>query len=476
VGYAGGSADPSLHLSALKSHVVALLRPPDGSPPPAELPPALGKALAALLPHLLAIERTGSLLCALFGRLGTFAQLSTPPTACALFTLALEAEARKPLPAAAVWAGVLGARFGCAGSTVQSRYKLAYDIAEKWVSELPWANTYKKVGSRAKTARAKEGKRAVVAQSLKDAVEFQEEIWSKKVDAASKLVVVLEEDEGEESDSSMPSVTSSKRSAQDGEFSAEEVVRAQYSRKRRKKIPKEVDTASAFLLSPSNSASPATAASSKKSSRSQPTINAEDDLCLLTHLLSADPHTLSLSHPPTRLQILATARGGADVDHIRDDELFEEGELENILRPPEEVDAFARTVDWPDELPATEPRRQRRGPKPKGPKGSQRVDMDKLARLLGESPGELEDDDKEDGDVWDDFVAFDAWSPGAGLAPEDDKDDDSEREDAETGVLRSAPAPRSGLNARFDGAEDEEVEEWRPASPGGADGGDYYDF
>jgi transcription factor IIIB 90 kDa subunit len=129
------SSDPSLHLSTLKSYVMVVLRPSDESAPALSLPPAVRKELGGLAPQLLAVERTACELCSLFGRLGTFAELSTAPTACALFMLALEAEARKPLSSSTALAGLLGARFGCAGTTVQGRYKVAYDIAESWMAE-----------------------------------------------------------------------------------------------------------------------------------------------------------------------------------------------------------------------------------------------------------------------------------------------------------------------------------------------------
>jgi transcription factor IIIB subunit 2 len=451
VGYLAVSSDPSLHFPALKAHLAVVLRPPDGSPP-AELPPALRKELVALLPQALAVERTAALLCALFDRLGTFVQLATPPTACAFFVLALEAEARKPLPASAALASVLGARFGCAGSTVQTRYKAAYDVAESWVSELPWAGAYHKVGARAKSARAKEGKRAVVAKSLKDAVAFQEEIWLKKVGAA-QVTLVLEEDDGHESDSSAPSTVSSKRSVPDDDV-AEDAVRAQHSRKRRKAASTEADVASSFLLS-------AVLASSSKTSRPDVRTKPEGDLCLLTHLLSADLCSLSLS-VPTRLQILSSVRGGAD--HVLDEELFENDELEAFLRPPEEVDAFAHTVDWPDDSQTSATRLQSKsGPKPKAPKGSGRINMDRLARLLGEAGDDLDDDKADDIDAWDDLVGLGVSTLNQALAFDDDKDGDSENE-------------HGGTAHGSAGVADEEVEEWRPASPGGGGGGEWCEF
>jgi transcription factor IIIB subunit 2 len=442
-----------------------VLQPSDDSGGASILPAALQKELAALRPQLLSVERTASQLCSLFGRLDTFTQLSTPSTACALFMLALEAEARKPLSASTALAGLLGARFGCAGTTVQGRYKAAYDIAESWTAELPWASMYKKMGSREKTARAKEGKRAVVAKSLKDAVAFQEAIWIKKV-GMDKATLELEDDDNEtasDSNSSAPSTVSSKRTLP-GDDQMAEVAPFGYPRKRARTAQTGMDAASAFLLSPSTAL--ATTARSSRS-RLRTTTTTSEGSSLLTHLLSVDLCALSLSHPPTRLQLLGTTRDGAD--RVLDEELFEDGELEGMLRRPEEVDAFARTVDWPDDAPSSTKLggASKPGPRVKAPKGRERLNMDRLTRLLGEpDTNESTDDGKNDmADAWEDFALLGGVAVlDEALVFDVDKDDDPANE------------PSSHLPSSTSiGMAEEDVEEWRPASPGG-DGGDWCEF
>jgi hypothetical protein len=663
------SADPSLHIPALKAHLIAVLGAVDsrgnstsmntksnvnintnkhtnanlsvstidGSITDATntnadanestvlLPPALHTTLSALLsaPRLLAIERTTTLLCALFTRLGTFTALPTPPTACALFMLALEAEARVPMPASGIFAGVLGARWNLAGSTVQGRYRVALEVGERWVGELPWAGEYKRdvnvrswggqgdeetratngtrggkgktsKGSKegkaggVKTTRAKEGKRSVVAKNLKDAVEFQEDIWAKKVDLAMKIVVMLEEDEDSDLDgtnelggenmtctedtestrSSMtPSVgtigshdSSSNTSASSSTTivittrsqpiskleptprpkrtldttvsmeEAEAAVRASYARKRKKTVSTDVDDASVFLLAPTGSASSesqqrrrkrprgsvsvavrdaASASSSNMVHPKHPTssevqdlreLRVTEDLSLLTHLLTADPASLSLFDRPSRLRVMANQRGGADAKHIADDELFEDGELEAVMRTSEEVEALRRVVgsEWSDadseetrglilegayggdkeSNDANRGASRGREKKKKAPKGSERVDMSRLARLLGEDGGAVGEagDDDVYGDAWDGLVAFDYPELQVDFVDEQDKEDGVDLDCTDSSVNKLQTHKARGQHEACDVPgkprraipmiQEEDVEAWRPASPG----------
>ena len=52
---------------------------------------------------------------------------------------------------------------------------------------------------------------------------------------------------------------------------------------------------------------------------------------------------------PSRLQLLAAARGGADEAHIGDEELFAEDELEGMLRSVEEAEAVRIAMGWDGE-------------------------------------------------------------------------------------------------------------------------------
>jgi hypothetical protein len=183
----------------------------------------------------------------------------------------------------------------------------------------------------------KGGQRTVVAKSLKGAIVFQEAIWTKKASVES-VTVRLEEDEGETSDSrsSTPSTVSSKRSAPDDKLVAG-AVRAYQHRKRARHT--EVDAAFAFLPSPLIGS-----AVSAKSRRSRLHNKKTEEESILSHLLSVD---------------------------FLDGDLFEDRELEGMLRRPEEVDAFARTLDWSDDLAGSSELGKQSKPRVRmtGPKG-----------------------------------------------------------------------------------------------------------
>lgn len=519
MGHSVASADPSVHIPALLTHFSALVKPAPGASPPTQLPEKLLKPLSALHAHLSSIQRTAVLLCSLFARLSTLQHVPTPPTACAIVVLALEAEARAPLPCAKELAAALGARLGSAGTTVQSRYKIIYDIVEDWIRDVPWLEAHQVrvvpatgVGPRPGARKIPNaGKRVVVARGMKDTVQFQEEIWRKKVDAARRPKLVLEEDAEDEDEADAEGALASesaagaaKRRAED-DAEAEARVVAMYPWKKRKMTLQPVDHASAFLLSPLS-----TTTVLPPSTLEAPAVwDAPSDIPLMSHLLAVDDCALSLRRPPTRLQMLTVRRGGGD-DAVADEELFDLGELEGFLRTTEEVRTFSRTVDWSDSddddddscLTDGKGRGRFRAKKKvkiapqkrvSGPKGTQRVNMNALAKLLGEAVTELDDGlAKVNGK---NLLGWGDWDPtevadDLGLEKDDyslglEKDfldiglekggiDDGKGEVEGLGASQYAGDVMNDQDTR----DGEAVEEWRPLSPdaGGLDDGYWYEF
>jgi transcription factor IIIB subunit 2 len=557
------SADPSVHLPALLTHLSTLIKPPPDFSYPITMNASLKKTLTRLAAHLQSIQQTAMLLCSLMARLSTLQHVPTPPTACAIVLLAIEGELQTSIPFSGELATVLGAHVGSAGSTVQARYKIIYDIVEDWVKDVPWLENYEirrvvKVATGATRKVPKQGKRIVVAKGLKDTVAFQEEIWRKKVDAAQPPKLVLEEDDFEEDDvvPGMASDSSRITKERDVEHVAESIgapqrlevdknakmtrvcpkrkavgtletveaeakVRALYPWKKRKLKPQLVDHATAFLLSPLGtgvalptmitSAAPALGSFAAAASHQQ------EALPLMAHLLSVDDSTLLLTTPPTRLQLLSVERGGGNEAMINDDELFESGELEDMMRSPQEIDLLRRTVTWDgdedeeDEASATERGKgkvqqgmKRSGgckkKKEKAPKGSQRVNMDALAWVLGAQQATPEEGlEKTAGDDplrWADMVEMakelgldngqddDAGqkedSPVLDYWDDKDGDKDEELDSPFDGKNSKDTLDNSGSPNIFRGADEEDVEEWRPLSPGGGnsglDEGNWYEF
>ncbi|KAI0755737.1 hypothetical protein C8Q74DRAFT_1373488 [Fomes fomentarius] len=267
---------------------------------------------------------------------------------CALFMLALEAELSSSLPNAGVFAQALG--------------------------------------------RSKVAKRVVVARGLKDVV--QDDIWRKQIESGGRPVLQLDihSKDGEASGDEW------ERCETAGSTSACQATRtpstgARFAKKVRTRHARSVVHASHFLLNPlATSVHP----------RSSTTESGPPDL--LTHLLTADAASLphAFARAPTRLQLLASERGGKDKNHIADDELFAEDELEGAL--PKTLRLGKK---W------------KRGEEKDGHEGtgktcgSKKIDMDALARLLD-----------PDADLGLDSVSGDFGAAGDGHDREEDVEQD----------------------------------------------------
>ena len=318
-------ASPSMHLSTLHSHFQTVLRES------ATLPKDLLARLRTVSSRSHIISRTATSLSDMLSHLKILQNLPTPPTACALIILATEAEISSSLPHAGVFAQVLGSRMGVSQKVIMERYKIIYDAVEVLIHEVPWLERHEKRSGRSKIA-----KRSVVARGLKDVVQFQEQIWFQQMERLAKPTLVLETDEDEiqhdsRSDTpivmqncSVPTVDLHK----DSYRSQSDTV------KPRTRHQRVVGAASRFLLNPT----------SRKSATCASLSLFDDDT--LTQLLTVDAPSLThVCHDaPTRLQALAYARGGEDTIH--DEELFEEGELENFIRSDAEITILRDSLNW----------------------------------------------------------------------------------------------------------------------------------
>lgn len=233
------------------------------------------------------------------------------------------------------------------------RYRGLYGIVEDWIKQVPWLQPSTQLRARASSSRSKATTRGAVAKGLNDVVQFQEEIWRKSLSEVGKSSLDLDfidecdgtgddrmtpaasHDDGHD-DNNFGSVASVSTSSvatagfvakrESSEATVELISRP--IKKRRTRHDRSVESASQFLLDPI-----------------KPSKSADDQL--LSHLLSSDscsvPYTFV--HPPTRLQLLCAARPGGP-DAITDEELFEEGELEDVFRTEEEANILAQLVDW----------------------------------------------------------------------------------------------------------------------------------
>jgi transcription factor IIIB subunit 2 len=349
--------------------------------------------------------RTANSLCTLVTRLAPpLSGLATPPTSCAILILALEAEVRTSLPNCGELCQLLAARFGLAKGIVMTRYKMVYDLVEEWIREVPWLEQFETKGK----GRSKVAKRIIVARGIKDVVQFQEEIWRKKVEAHGKLDVELEEDDDDnKSDDDTMSTTTGSSSSRVKRGSQQPGTSSGHAPKKRKIDHRDLKDASQFLLNPLNSSLPAITDPSCRASPSDhhsstplttsatPRSVTPSPLPLTSYLLTASPSSLSLSHIPSRLELLVAQRGAEGVE---DDELFAEGELDGFLRSESEIEGLREVLGWKEGIGVAEEeadsgkkteKRQKNGTKKSG---TTRVDMDALAKVLHTDLGEDKDD------------------------------------------------------------------------------------
>jgi transcription factor IIIB subunit 2 len=233
--------------------------------------------------------------------------------------------------------------------------------------------------------------------------------------ALGKASVVIEADPADEDGKNDEEAFFSETSP----ISEPPALRHHQPRKKRKIKDHSVEDAYHFLLNPL----------SAKSYTLLSLILTPPTVPFTTHLLSTPSY--DSKHSPSRLQLLALSRGGGSAEHVRDDELFVEGELEELIRNSEEQEALKPLfrLQWQeeDDTVAHHTDHGSQTVRMEVSRGSGRVDMAALARIL-------------DGE---------------------DVVDDEECE-PESGLLALA-TPRHNQS---DAAE--EVSAWRPLSPGNA--------
>jgi len=515
------ASDPRVHLPCFQTHLASLLQ--DGSHQSESsnrnLPSSLMAQLKPLSLHTAVATATSlASLLARFGPDYSINQLPVPPTACALFLLALEADLRTPLDHLGDLAACLGSRYHLKHGTIMARYKLVQEEVLALADQVPWLDKYQ-----SKNGRAKVGKRTVVARGLKDVLLFQDEIWRKR----TKPTVVLDISDGENDDYF---------SEPESENTPSSCKKNVHSKKRRKTSHKPLYDAAQFLLDPLSapvppfgfttpssvplqsegpqatlSASPSpsppvpcTQACSSLLSRmpitlstssysyppspaAQPSTLARLPLLPLTSYLLTAPTSTSLTSrlPPSRLQLLAASRGGEK--DITDEELFGEGELERLFRSEGEIESLRKISGWGDwedetndaEEGKTRVRKRRRkdvagdldedGEGEIKIKGSKRINLEALTRFL-ETPTE-EKDDQYGYDTA--FVGLERF--------DDEKDDEYDWQDRlfhshqdgitvvhDSDIMHRPCTPTDTSSGKTTTVQDDgEVvfDEWRPLSP-----------
>lgn len=436
------STDPAVHLPILHAHLQSIMHPETLSP--SQLPTPLVSVLKPL--SLQAAVRTATSLSQIISHHSpplALINLPTPPTACALLILGLEAEARAPLPHLKELTRTLATRFALASGVVSSRYKILYDLIEEWIRHVPWLDQFVyKAKGRGPSARSKVPKRGIVAKGIKDVIQFHQEIWLSRMQSQQKVKLVLEpdpgdvennddEDQGDDESMNTPTFASS------SENSGETITTPPPSKRRRTDDKKGNAMQAAYQLLRDPLSSGALDAA---------TFNG--GVSLLNHLLTCSPDELSRAKGtlPTRLQLLAASRGGSTAEHITDEELFANGELEGFIRNEQEREALLPLfqLNWSEEISKEDAGHAGKPVVTETKRGAKRVDMDVLSRFLG-GPADGDSNDEADA-VFPDPDDMDAYQWG--------RDDYSPHSSED----------QTNMNAT------ELVSDWRLASPGDDDG------
>jgi transcription factor IIIB subunit 2 len=258
-----------------------------------------------------------------------------PAVACAFLMVALEGERGSELPSVGEFAAQLAKQVNSSKRTVMERYREVGRLLQDWKSELPWVG---QTTSKAKIQRKDN------SRWIKDVVTFQEECrraeWTKQAAGAQALDFAFEE-----IDSDLDDVDASTDQTFCAASDDDELPRSPHERKQRRldaKSAPETDRIrpAAYVHPPQ----PANVLHQRALKTAVSSLLARGDVdntlqnqmslqSLRSFILTTG--TLPTDSAPSRLAQLAAAKG---VDAVEDDELFDEGELERIMRPADEVE------------------------------------------------------------------------------------------------------------------------------------------
>ncbi|KAK0210615.1 hypothetical protein DFS33DRAFT_1270616 [Desarmillaria ectypa] len=481
------SSDPFFHVPNLQSHLSSVIRDEVEA---INLPPSLVTVIKPLSQiSVTNICRSLSDLLARMSPSDPAPVTQIHGTACAIFMLALEAEARTTLPSLGELGACLAARCSVGKGLVMNRYKAIQGDIATMMEGIQWLDQYQKKNN----GRAKVSKRLLVARGLPDVLAWQDEIWRKKIEDQGRPIVDLDCDCDEDVGLNDHEIDLANFACSHPTSVMPSTHELNIRPRKKQKTRHALSEASQFLLDPLSGSLPLSALSVKSSmtehthgnlQRKNEPQDLHTYLPLTSYILAAPLTALQSSKKPTRLQLLSVARGGASTSEVDDDELFEDGELEGLMRTEEEIQDLIEIWER-EKLMEVESDQERRAHKTKnkakirckgGKKnnennresfvGSKRVNTDALARFMADDYDDMRDDDS--GDVVNVL----------GLGYSDDEDEDEDGQDnSMNGIMmqnaystlgpRRKPSPDTGQQPQDD-SEVIVLQGWRPPSPDGS--------
>lgn len=345
-------AEPKSHVSTLQAHLSAAL---EGSAD-SDLSPSFIAAVKPL-PAGAILATATSLLDLLASSVppSSLARLPASPTACAALIWAIEAEARTTLAQLGDLAVFLGSKCGVKKPVVMSRYKVIQDELIERIDKIDWLDHYEP--NSGKSGRAKISRRLVVARGLKDVIESERECRREVLKQTGKTA-----------------------DPEAGDSDSDDAQSVMPTRPRKRRRIQALQQATRFLLNPLAGPLPASFLSASDAALPLPTY-------LLTSSLSMRRDRL-----PSRLQLLSAARGGVGPDEIRDEELFEDGELDNLVRTEDEIAELRGILGWKeDEEPLPPPKPRKRPANGDKPTASTRLNPRAVANFFTDVDEKLDD-------------------------------------------------------------------------------------
>ncbi|KAG9100651.1 hypothetical protein FS749_013887 [Ceratobasidium sp. UAMH 11750] len=302
--------DPALLVPSIWNYTQSCLTSPPlpGSPFPSELASFLNE----LAPRTQSILNLALQLSNLILGIALTQGRQPPLVACALLIVSLSGEAGKPVPKSAVLFSTLSARFGGTHRGITDRVREIERVIEDWRLELPWMQSDIPLNKRKRTTK--------IARWIKDVVSFKDDLWSKQIDAVDHALYSPSTDDAsnDETDDNTSctgstSATGSKRSDTQASSTT--------SSKRRYLDAGYYDSGRprAYVVEPSKKGAGHTKA--------------------LASLLNPDA-MMSISTSIANPSVLNELERLGAPKHIRDEDLFEDGELEGLIRTTPEVEAL----------------------------------------------------------------------------------------------------------------------------------------
>ncbi|EJD52899.1 hypothetical protein AURDEDRAFT_157454 [Auricularia subglabra TFB-10046 SS5] len=371
-------SEPLHYLPALHKHTDDLLRADDG-----ELIPR--KMREALRPHTQSALRLASSLAAL-----SFPPGAANTTAISIYILALEGALRAKLSHYRQLADQLRLLVNAGQQATYARYIQLYEYLYGRLALVPWLKQAPPAPARKQ--RTKVDPRDIVARALHDLVKFDPSIPKSAPGLVLEVVPDSDAEDDPDSDDDNPPACPhpQKRTAEE--------CPAPPPAKRPKLASQEVAVCSSTVIPRRESHKARWGVRLKeKAESSRP----------FYMTCTEDALDGTTTKPLGRLALLVLQRGGAD--DVADEDLFDEGELEGLLRTPDERDVVARAMEetWAHQRKTAHPSASK---KKKGGAGTKAIAdweavLDGVLAQEGFSQGErelvalLEEDDKAE--PWD---------------------------------------------------------------------------